>query len=374
METKTDRPPLPSRWARDFAALKRDAIKFDWAMTNARAGLVCLPVIAGLIFFGLLEPERQRLAAHATAGAVAVAFAAFQQLGWPVRRTMALTLLGLTIFTYAGATAAYAGWGWWLTIATSGGVVFGAMTMLGKGAWWLGLQWMIALLVFGARSEGYIDAAYSAAGVMIGGGLQLAWIAVLGRWTDRFFQRSEFRLLDITDPFWVALARSVHPTSLAGRYALRMAGAIAGAMTVIHLWPSLFPNGYWAVMTVAILMKPDRNETLLRGFNRLVGTLAGAGLTTLLVATLEPGRPLLGLMLLGAIWACFALQRVHYAFFATFITAYVVLLLSTTGLPEPDVALHRVVATLLGAGVTLAAHAMPLNLGASRPEAKTSDD
>jgi uncharacterized membrane protein YccC len=122
---------------------------------------------------------------------------------------------------------------------------------------------------------------------------------------------------------------------------------------VSHAWG--LPNGYWTPMTAVILLKPDRYETTLRILRRVLGTLAGAGVTTLVVALLRPDRPLLGVLLLLAVWGCFTLQRVNYALFAMCVTAYVVLLLSALGLPEPIVAWHRMLATLAGAAIALAA-------------------
>ena len=50
----------------------------------------------------------------------------------------------------------------------------------------------------------------------------------------------------------------------------------------------------------------------------------------------------------------------HYALFAVCITAYVVLMLSELGLPELEVAWHRVEATLVGAAIALVVHLVPV--------------
>ena len=65
-------------------------------------------------------------------------------------------------------------------------------------------------------------------------------------------------------------------------------------------------------------------------------------------------------MLVGLIaataWACYAFLRVNYAILSMAITMYVVLLFAFAGLPEPLVALHRAVATLLGGVIALSTH------------------
>ena len=41
----------------DLAAIRRDAWRANWSMTNGRAALLCLPVIAAWIFVGLISGE-----------------------------------------------------------------------------------------------------------------------------------------------------------------------------------------------------------------------------------------------------------------------------------------------------------------------------
>jgi uncharacterized membrane protein YccC len=112
-------------------------------------------------------------------------------------------------------------------------------------------------------------------------------------------------------------------------------------------------------MTVAILIRPDRHDSAVRATCRVAGTLLGAGLTTLVLATLRPSPAALSLMLLVAIYACYALQRINYGVFSLCITTYVVLLLSLLNLPEPGVAVRRIEATLVGAAIALAVHLSP---------------
>jgi uncharacterized membrane protein YccC len=59
---------------------------------------------------------------------------------------------------------------------------------------------------------------------------------------------------------------------------------------------------------------------------------------------------------LVAVGASSTLQRVNDAIFAVSITASVAFLLAIKGLPEPAVAVHRAIATLLGGALALLAH------------------
>lgn len=313
-------------------------------------------MIAWWIFVGLLSRE-YAWATLAAAGAVSVGFGAFQRLGEGRLRPMLVTLCGIAIGTWVGTVTAQAGWIYLVFIAGLAGFGFGAMTTLGYAAWWIGLQWMIALLVYGAHPAGPAPASRDALAVLAGGAAQLGVLLALQPFTLHWFHRQEQPPLEIGRPLFRALAANVDPRTAGGKYSMQVGVAVAGGVAVNHVWG--LPNGYWIPMTVAILLKPRVHETAVRGLNRLLGTLAGAGAITLLVALLRPDPAELGLFLLLAVWACYAVQRVNYGIFATCITSYVVLLLSLLGLPEPAVAWHRVLATLVGAAIALVAHAWP---------------
>jgi uncharacterized membrane protein YccC len=109
-------------------------------------------------------------------------------------------------------------------------------------------------------------------------------------------------------------------------------------------------------MTVLLILRPAARETAARALARLVGTLCGAGLLTLLMALLRPVVPVLVGLIAATAWTCYAFLRVNYAILSLAITMYVVLLFAIAGLPEPLVALHRAVATLLGGVIALLAH------------------
>ena len=76
----------------------------------------------------------------------------------------------------------------------------------------------------------------------------------------------------------------------------------------------------------------------------------------MLMALLRPAVPVLVGLIAATAWTCYAFLRVNYAILSLAITMYVVLLSAIAGLPEPLVALHRAVATLLGGVIALLAH------------------
>src|SRR4029450_6437259 len=92
----------------NWGAIRRDAWKSTWSATNRRAGLLCLPVIAAWVFIGIISGEHDE-AVRAVAGAVAVGFGAFQDLGRRRTRSMVITLVGMSVATWLGCVAGFAG-------------------------------------------------------------------------------------------------------------------------------------------------------------------------------------------------------------------------------------------------------------------------
>jgi uncharacterized membrane protein YccC len=145
---------------------------------------------------------------------------------------------------------------------------------------------------------------------------------------------------------------SIHAPT--GRYALVLAASVA-AIDLIARRIDL-PNGYWAPMTLLILLKPAFRDTFKRGVQRILGTLGGAGVATLIAAHLRPTPGVTALMITAAAFGAYTLLRVNYLAYSLCITAYVAFMLSLAGTPEPVVALNRVVATVAGGLAALLAH------------------
>ena len=94
------------------------------------------------------------------------------------------------------------------------------------------------------------------------------------------------------------------------------------------------PNGYWVPMTalaraasgVPAHVSPGRAQ-------RVLGTILGAALATLLVRELRPGPADHRSRILTAVfaWLAYALVNVNYGLFAVFLTGYIVFLLDFGG-------------------------------------------
>ena len=144
--------------------------------------------------------------------------------------------------------------------------------------------------------------------------------------------------------------------STACRHGLRLAVALAFATATYRAFE--IPRGYWFAMTTLIVLKPQFRETFVTGAARIVGTLLGAGLATLLVAALGTHHAVLTILLLGFVWSGYALFRANYVIFTIAITGYVVLLLTLAGVTGATAAWYRVLDTALGGALGLTVYAL----------------
>jgi len=94
-------------------------------------------------------------------------------------------------------------------------------------------------------------------------------------------------------------------------------------------------------------------DTVNRVIARMFGTVAGAILISFLLVHLHPGVITLAAMTILFAWFGYGLLNVNYALFTFTVTGYIVFLLSLNELPGPEVAQHRAICTLIGAGIAL---------------------
>ena len=139
-----------------------------------------------------------------------------------------------------------------------------------------------------------------------------------------------------------------------GRHALRLAVAVPLATAIalaFHL-----ARGYWVPFAVAVVLRADYATLLRRGSGRVAGTALGAAGAALLIGVLRPdlGTDVLLVALLA--WAAFTTWTASFPLGVTFITALVLVLLSTS-LPDPSrTALDRLVDVALGGAIAVASY------------------
>jgi uncharacterized membrane protein YccC len=152
----------------------------------------------------------------------------------------------------------------------------------------------------------------------------------------------------------LTLRATIGASSESGRHALRLAVVTAVAEAIVQA--AGLSHGYWAVLTIFIVLRPDYSSTLYRGLQRAAGTLVGAGLG---LATVQLARISTAALLVGigvSLLAAYAVFTVNYLLYGVFLTDFVVVLLALLGLPAEPTAVARLAGTGLGTGLAILAY------------------
>ncbi|HEY2505211.1 MAG TPA: FUSC family protein [Streptosporangiaceae bacterium] len=192
---------------------------------------------------------------------------------------------------------------------------------------------------------GQLRAACRIAGRLIGGEPGRRKGRGTGRWRHQATTQTDIAL---------TLRASLGASSEAGRHAIRLA-VVAATAELIALASGL-SHGYWAVLTVFIVLRPDYSSTVYRGMQRAVGTIVGAGLGVATVLLDHVGRSVLLAGIGVSLLAAYAVFTVNYLLYGVFLTDFVVVLLALLGLPPVPTALARLAGTGVGAGLALLAY------------------
>ncbi len=155
-------------------------------------------------------------------------------------------------------------------------------------------------------------------------------------------------------PTWLeVLGAQLNWSSTVMRHATRLS-VTAAVATLIYLLTGI-PEGAWIILTVVVLMKPDLGATLDRLAQRLTGTIIGVVVGGVLIVVLSP-YPVL-MMLVGAVllfWMV-ALVRLNYLFWVLPLTPFVLLTLALVEPGDWELGWWRLLNTLIGAGLAIAA-------------------
>ncbi|MEP7187411.1 MAG: FUSC family protein [Rhodanobacter sp.] len=150
------------------------------------------------------------------------------------------------------------------------------------------------------------------------------------------------------------LRANLTPHSVAFRHALRMAICLSVALWISRVLQ--LPHGYWLPMTAAIVLRPDFAATFNFGVLRVLGTVLGLVLTTVLLH-ITPNEPWAHLALMALLCMGFRyLATAHYGFAVAALTGTVVILLSFEGVDPGAAVLDRVINTVFGCGMALLAY------------------
>jgi uncharacterized membrane protein YccC len=149
-----------------------------------------------------------------------------------------------------------------------------------------------------------------------------------------------------------ALRAHATPRSAVFRHAMRV--ALVTAVDTALLVYFRLPHGIWLPLTSLTILQPEYGSTVNRAMHRTLGTIAGAVIAGALLATVH-GTAAYDVALGVLLFATFLVIRRNYGYGITFLTPIIILLISHGSLdPWIDLA-ERVVYTLAGAILALAA-------------------
>jgi uncharacterized membrane protein YccC len=149
----------------------------------------------------------------------------------------------------------------------------------------------------------------------------------------------------------LALRACLGPSSEAGRHAVRL--GVTAALTALLVRVAGLSHGYWAVLTVFIVLRPDYSSTLQRGVQRAGGTVIGAGLGVATALLAKVGTPALLVGTGVSLAAAYSVFMVNFLLLGVFLTDFVVVFLALLGLPADQTALARLAGTGVGAALAL---------------------
>jgi uncharacterized membrane protein YccC len=149
----------------------------------------------------------------------------------------------------------------------------------------------------------------------------------------------------------LTLRASAGTSTEVGRHALRL--AVVASSGEIVAQASGLPHGYWIVLTILIVLRPDYASTIYRGVQRAGGTVIGAGLGLATALLLHVGPAVLVAAVGLTMTIAYAVFAVNYLLFAVFLTDFVVTLMALLGQTAEQTVGARLAGTGIGAALAL---------------------
>ena len=341
-----------------------DLYTFQWQAFSFRQPGASAAAVAICLFSGILagHPGGGLIAGG---GAFTIGFGANQRISDSRLIPMIAAVFATSTAALIGTLAGHRSYVLVVTAAMSA-FIYGMLTAKNAGLSWVGQQASIALVVASAFPTG-VHAALVRTGLLAAGG---AAQIVLSSVALRLFPslRNDFLSMATTIYTtvreqerelvrrlrWLPKALPALSRNASVGYSLRLALTMAIATEIYRRLG--IQSGYWIPMTALLVQKPAFFETLTRALARILGTLVGAWLCSLLIAHFSPDAPVLaGVATLFALLA-FATNGVNYGLYSACLTSYIVFLLSLNQIPGPVIAHRRAWCTILGGAIALVIH------------------
>ena len=141
---------------------------------------------------------------------------------------------------------------------------------------------------------------------------------------------------------------------------LRHAVRLSAVAAVGYLLGAALPlgHGYWAPLASVMVMRPNFTQTYERGYGRFAGSLVGVALATAVTQAAHPGTYTFAVLAVVCIGLMYLLLRSGYVVAQACVGAYAVFLLGMAGAQLEQTVRDRVLLTLLGGLLAMAAYAV----------------
>ena len=357
-----------------WRGLFSDVVVFRWSLASFRTDLVFTGGVAIALFVCMLAGH-PGAALIAAGGAMTTGFGIKQRIEGTSLLPMLFVSLGMAVATFVGMVAGHSTL-WLIPIATATAFIYGLLTSAQPGWGWVSQQCVVTLLVASAFPFSPKAAAVRASLILAGSLVQLVYSALLlrafgqlGNHVRELARHARDAEAAVRETYLLALEsfrqRTVHISGLG--YALRLAAVMAVSTEVYRRLN--YASGYWIPMTALLVLRPGIVDTASRAIARVVGTLTGAVLASLLLAQVHPPNWLLATLVVVFTWLAWSTLNVNYALFSVALTSYIVVLLSLANIPGSTIAHRRAVCTALGGALALTVRLAALRLRWRRPSA-----
>ena len=303
---------------------------FDWHHM-----VVCVPGMAACLLYGLIT--------HDTVSAAIGAGAAFS-VGFGLRRQRQFrSMLGaVALMTAATLVGSFTGsyFPLFVLVAAAAAAGCACLALIDDDIWWVALQATIALLV-ASHYAGSPKIGFVRASIVLGAGL-VQMLLVLG------FDR----LIPLGHPKPVPNV-PIPPTKRAMTI-YGLVSALSVAVSILIAYGLRLDKAYWAPMTALIVLKPKFHLTRQRGWERLLGNLAGCTAAIAVTFVLPPVQWFDSVLLVLAAGVSYALLKARYAAFSLAVSFTAMMLLYTAHVSALYGSEQRLYATAIGGLVAMA--------------------
>ena len=146
---------------------------------------------------------------------------------------------------------------------------------------------------------------------------------------------------------WQSFKDNLSLESSIFRHALRMSIMLSGTYLLFNLLDYSNNGIYWILLTVMVILKPGFGLTKERNVQRLIGTIIGGIIGAIVLIFVQDMALRFGILIVFFLIA-YSLFRVNYIMAVIFMTPYVLIMLSFTGVNTFEMAKERILDTFLG--------------------------